>query len=112
MSKGLKILKWILVGALFVVLFGFITMELWNWLLPGLLNAGRINFWQALGLLLLCKILFGGFAGKRWGNHGVPYWRHRYYEKLSGMSPEERERFKARLRAKWCPPDRSTPGEK
>ncbi len=95
-------MKWIAVGALFFALFGWITMLLWNWLVPALFNGPVIGFWQALGLLLLCKILFGGFGGKHGGGRG--HWKHRYYEKLSRMTPEERERFKARMRDKWCSP--------
>lgn len=85
---------------LFVMLFGWITMFLWNYLVPPLFNGPAINFWQALGLLLLSKILFSGFGGK--GGHGGMQWKQRYYEKMSAMRPEDRERFKARMREKWC----------
>jgi hypothetical protein len=101
MNKGLTIVKWTVVCVLFVFLFGYITQVLWNWLVPVLFNGPYISFWQALGLLVLSKILFGGFYGKK----GGPYeWKQRYYQKLSHMSPEERERFKARMREKWCSP--------
>lgn len=111
MNKGLMILKWTVVCLLFVLLFGWITMFLWNYLIPSLFHGPEINFWQALGLLLLSKILLGGIGGKRWGNHGGMQWKHRYYEKLSEMSPEDRERFKARMREKWRykRPDTSDP---
>jgi len=52
-------------GIIFIVLvllFGYITMRLWNWLMPEILGLGTINYWQALGLLILAKILFGGFG--------------------------------------------------
>ena len=48
---------------LFVFLFGELVMHLWNWLLPALFGWHPIGFWQALGLLVLCRILFGGFGG-------------------------------------------------
>jgi hypothetical protein len=102
MNKGWMILKWTVVCILFVLLFGWITMFLWNSLVPSLFNGPFITFWQTLGLLLLCKILFGGFGGKKWGSHGSMQWKQRYYEKFSAMSPEERERFKSRMREKWC----------
>lgn len=103
MSKGLKILKWTVVCVLFVFLFGYITMVLWNWLLPEIFGLPAIDFWQALGLLLLAKILFGGFKGKGWGGHDTMQWKQRYYQKMSHMTPEEKERFKARVWEKWCP---------
>ena len=109
MNKGLKILKWTTVCILFVLLFGFVTMSLWNWLVPLLFQGPVISFWQALGLLLLSKILLGGFGGRRWGGHGPGmHWKHRYYNKLSGMSPEDREQFKAKVWAKWCSRDQTT----
>ena len=111
MNKGLKIAKWTVVCVLFVFLFGYITMTLWNWIVPAVFNGPVLNFWQALGLLVLSKILFGGFGGKSCG-HGAGHWKHRYYEKLSHMSPEERERFKARMKEKWCSRDQSDSASK
>jgi hypothetical protein len=102
-SKGIKIIKWTTVSVLFVFLFGYITMLLWNWLLPSIFNVPSINLWQALGLLLLSKILFSGFGGKRWGgSQSRAEWKQRYYAKTAHMSPEEKERFKARVWEKWC----------
>jgi hypothetical protein len=49
--------------ALFAWIFGEVVMHLWNWLLPMLFGWRQISFWQALGLLILCRILFGGFGG-------------------------------------------------
>ena len=74
---------------LFVWLFGELTMHLWNWLLPPLFGWHLITFWQALGLLLLCRMLFGSWGG---GNR-----RARRRERWERMSPEERER----LRNSW-----------
>jgi hypothetical protein len=57
--------------------FGFIVQHLWNWLIPAIVGWHAINFWQAVGILLLSKILFGGFRGRgectggtAWGNDG------------------------------------------
>jgi hypothetical protein len=108
MNKGLMILKWTVVCILFVFLFGWITMFLWNYLIPSIFHGPTITLWQSLGLLLLSKILFSGFGGKRWShNSGAMHLKQRYYEKFSAMSPEERERFKARMREKWCYKDPS-----
>lgn len=56
----------VLIGGIIVItlvfLFGYITMRLWNWLMPEIFGLGAINYWQALGLLILAKILFGGFG--------------------------------------------------
>jgi len=76
--------------ALFCALGGYIVRQLWNWLTPSLFGWRVITFWQALGLLALCRILFGGFGvfGSR---------SHRYRpisERWKDMSPEERERFR------------------
>ena len=47
---------------LVIWLFGELVMHLWNWLLPGLFGWHSVTFWQALGLLLLCRILFGSWG--------------------------------------------------
>jgi hypothetical protein len=113
MNKGVKILKMTVIGVTCVLLFGYVTMLLWNWLIPSVFSNGReINFVQALGLLLLSKILFSGFGGKRWSHQGSMQWKRRYYDKLAGMTPEERERFKSRMKEKWCSPAASTTVEK
>jgi len=77
--------------ALFVWLFGELVKYLWNWLLPPLFGLHMITFWQALGLLLLSRILFGS-----WG-HGGGNRRSRQRDKWEKMTPEERER----LRQTW-----------
>jgi hypothetical protein len=56
MNRGLKFLAFVALGLLAVFLIGYITMSLWNWLVPVLFNGPFITFWQALGLLLLSKI--------------------------------------------------------
>src|SRR4029077_9469013 len=71
-------------------------MTLWNALVPNLFAGPAIQFWQAVGLLVLSRILFGGFRGR--GGHG---WRHRGWRGQWGrMSPEERERVREGL-ARW-----------
>jgi hypothetical protein len=77
-----------------VALFGFIVQHLWNALIPAIIGGRAITFWQAVGLLLLSKILFGGgFRGR-----GNMRWRHRMGERWEKMSPEERERFSRGMR--------------
>ena len=88
-------LKFVLFAVLFVALFTFVVMSLWNWLMPALFGWRLISFWQAMGLLILGKILFGGFRGRP-GRHG--YWRHRMMERWEQMTPEEREKFRQGFR--------------
>ena len=81
--------------AAFLTVISFVVMTLWNNLLPGILHVGVITFWQAMGIFVLCKILFGFGKG---GGPGRGNWmRHRMEEKFENMTPEQREKFKARM---------------
>ncbi len=86
--------------AAFILAAGHVVMFLWNGILPDVIpSVGRLNFTQAAGLLVLCRILFGGFKGKGHCGNGAHWgggwgWR----EKMKGMSEEEREKFKAEWR--------------
>jgi hypothetical protein len=84
-------LKFALFAALFVTVASFVVMRLWNWLMPALFGWHLINFSQAVGILVLSKILFGGFRGRA-GRH--MYWRRRMMERWEHMTPEEREKFR------------------
>ena len=79
------------IAAIVVFVFGGIVMLLWNWLLPRLFGFPEITLLQGFGLLVLCRMLFGGFGGGGGGNH-----------QSKRMTPEERER----LRDRFC----RTPG--
>jgi hypothetical protein len=96
--KALMIAKIILGILIFVPLFIFGTMYLWNWIVPELFHGPVINFWQTLGLLALSKILFGGLGKGHHGRHNS--WKQRMKEKMGHMSPEEKEQFKQRLKEK------------
>jgi len=76
-----------------LVPLGFIITALWNNILVPVLHVGLINFWQALGIFLLSKILFGGFPGN-WKRGMRNDFRERMREKWSSMSPEQKEQFK------------------
>ncbi|MDN3659024.1 hypothetical protein QWZ08_25495 [Ferruginibacter paludis] len=95
---------WIKKGLMFFTFFvavsllvGFIVMGLWNAILPAVLGVKTITFVQALGILLLSKILFGGFKGGPCGS-GRQQWKARLQEKMGHMTPEEKEKFKAEWR--------------
>jgi Ca2+/H+ antiporter, TMEM165/GDT1 family len=96
----LKIPAFIILGAVILFLIGSVTMLLWNELLPKIFNVSVITFWQALGLILLSKILFSGahpsFKDHRFKNRDHDYWHKRFDDRLNSMSAEEKEKFKAR----------------
>jgi hypothetical protein len=96
--KGYRFLRVLKIGlfvALAVMVVSFLVMSLWNILMPGIFAVRAITFWQALGLLVLSKILFGGF--RPYGGGG-PRWRRRMMERWEQMTPEEREKFKRGMR--------------
>ena len=90
-------LRFAVIAVVAITVFSFVVMNLWNWLVPSVIGWHSINFWQALGLLVLSKILFGGFRGGPWrGMH----WRHRMMERWQQMTPEEREKFREGVRGR------------
>ena len=96
--------------ALFAYIGGEIVMRLWNWLLPPLFGWRQINVWQGLGLLVLCRILFGGTGGHGSGKSRVRRsMEERMSDRCAHMTPEERERFLQRMRDRWG--FRPSPGE-
>src|SRR5438105_13113503 len=98
--------------ALFIFIGGEIVRLLWNWLLPPLFDLRQISFWQALGLLALCRILFGGFGlGGGSQRNSRRRIRQRMRERWEHMTPEEREKFRQWLhdRCGRTPPLDPTP---
>ena len=102
--KGRKLL-WALKGAVmfmgFVALASLAVMALWNWLLPGLLGLPAISYLQAAGLMLLSRILLGGFRRRGRHGHGHHHWKHRMAHKWAQMTPEEQAQWKERM-GHWC----------
>ncbi|MBN1543078.1 hypothetical protein JW992_13130 [candidate division KSB1 bacterium] len=81
--------KWFfipLIGLIAVALIGWILMLLWNWLVPALFSGPVIGFWQALGLLLLSKILFSGIGRghDRHFDHRHTMWKKAFHKKIEG----------------------------
>ena len=89
----------------FVFVGGTIVQQLWNWLLPAIFGWREVTFWQALGMLALCRILFGGL-----GWHGSHHSRMRQGVdgRCGHVTPEERERFRERLRERFGFPPSSS----
>jgi hypothetical protein len=86
--RGIKIL---LLALVIATALGFVVKGLWNALMPQIFGWNHITFWQALGLLVLSKILFGGFHRHAGGHRR---WKDRMKERLEQMTPEQRERFR------------------
>ncbi len=108
MKKGRKV--WHVLAFIAVVAAAIaIVMVLWNLLIPSVIGWSAINYWQAAGLLVLCKLLFGGFGhrmhGWRHHHHHADHHRHgfglghsseereAFREAMKGMSPDERRNF-------------------
>ena len=81
---------------------GVAVMLLWNALLPGIFALPQISYLQAVGLLILARLLFGGIGGPhaarrgagadgRLFNHG-----NKLREKWLNMSEDERKEFMER----------------
>jgi len=108
--RAVKFLTIALMCVLVLLLVGWAAMALWNWLLPGLFGFKTITYWQAVGLMVLSRLLFGGFRGsprtRDWKRD--PGMRHRMFARWERMTPEERERFRQEMRGFWRgdrPPD-------
>jgi hypothetical protein len=78
----------------FIGVFSAVVMLLWNYLVPVLFHGPELSYWQALGLLVLCRILFGGIRAR--GMHGH-FGRRRWRERWESLTPEERERLRQRF---------------
>ena len=82
-------------AVVFIAVFSWAVMELWNYVVPPVFHGAAIGYWQAFALLVLCRILFGGLRGWR-GSHG--HWRrHMWRERWESLTPEERARLRERF---------------
>lgn len=102
--KAAKFLGYALLLIGVVALVGLVVMTLWNVLLPDILGVKAITFWQALGLLALCRILFGGPGGRGGGwSRGGPRqqrWKQKMAERWQHLTPEQREQMKAKWKGR------------
>ena len=92
----LRILKFAAILAVAVLVFGFVVTHLWNYVMPPLFGLHMISFWQAVALVILGKLLFGGFRPGPGGMH----WRRRMMERWEQMTPEQREKFREGMRGR------------
>ncbi len=104
--KGLRIAGYVLLGLIGAValafLFGYFVMLLWNFLMPSIFSLGEITFLQAVGIIILARLIFGGFKHgghdhhnyhKKWKskkNHHKDYWgKWKYYDEFWKQEGEQ-----------------------
>lgn len=99
--RAVRIMKMFIFAIVFLAIFaagfGAAVLYLWNWLMPAIFGLHMISYWQALGLLSLSWILFGGQRG--WFGPAM-HRRHKMRERWAQMSPEERDKFRAGMRGR------------
>ncbi|HEY2627859.1 MAG TPA: hypothetical protein VGI57_01970 [Usitatibacter sp.] len=95
-----KVFIGVLLGAAVLLGVSYLVMWLWNWLVPPVIGWKTIDFLQAMGLLVLTRLLVGfrGFGG--WHGHHRGHWRDRMKERWANMTPEEREKFRDGMRGR------------
>lgn len=87
----LRGLKFLALAVVAVTVLGYAVMWLWNAVIPGVTGFHAITYLQALALLVLSRILFGGLRGRaRRGWH----WRASMQQRWQQMTPEERQRYR------------------
>jgi hypothetical protein len=100
---GVGVFKFLLLVAIVIAGFGQAVLHLWNLLMPAIFGLPSLGFWQAVGLMALCWILFGGLRGfgmLRGGAGPRRGWRQGLRERWAAMSPEEREEFRKGMRGR------------
>lgn len=97
-GKSKRNYLFVLLIPLFVFAAAGLVQWLWNAILPEVAHAGHISYWQSLGLLVLCRILFGGFGSHRPDKHFAHHKDAR--EKWMNMSEEEKQKFKSELKSR------------
>jgi hypothetical protein len=94
-------LKFFVLFLMAMFVFGLVVMLLWNWLIPTLFSGPEITYWQGIGLLLLSRILLGGFSKHRHCGHGHPaHWKKRFEKKWDNLSPEKKEKIRQKFKNK------------
>jgi uncharacterized membrane protein YraQ (UPF0718 family) len=75
----LRIIGMVILGLITAVVFGFLfgyfVQMLWNWLMPPIFGLKAITFWQAFGLIVLAKLIFGSF-----GHHHDIHKHHKWHK--------------------------------
>jgi hypothetical protein len=92
--RFLRFLSFLLFAVAVAALAGYVVMRLWNWLIPALFAGPTLHFVQALGLLVLTRLLFGRLGG---GHRRLSSWRGRKHRHWRNLSPEERQQLRAAM---------------
>ena len=93
-----------------VTVLTFAVYELWNGVLTDVLGVKTVTYWQALGMFILARILFGGFPGRRGGSFGPPWRRRMMMERWQSLTSEQRDKMREEMRERfgdwprppWC----------
>jgi hypothetical protein len=93
-----------------IALVALAVYGLWNGVLTEVINVKAVTYWQALGILVLARILFGGFPGRRGGPFGPPWRRRMMMKRWESLTPEQREKMREEMRQRfgewprppWC----------
>ena len=114
---GVMVLVMPVVIAVIAGVLALAVRGLWNGVLTEVVSVKAITYWQALGLLVLARILVGGFPRPGGGRFG-PGGRQMMMQKWASLTPEQREKLRAGMgrRGCWGPPwegpaDGAGPGE-
>lgn len=91
---SIRLMKALLKLVVVIAVFALIIMFLWNALMPELFGLSTVNFLQAIGLLALCRFLFGGFGfAKDWGHFTARHERRAMRDSWRAMTPEQRAQY-------------------
>jgi hypothetical protein len=93
-----------------VALLALAVYALWNGVLTEVVGVKAVTYWQALGILVLSRILFGGFPGRRGGPFGSPWRSHMMMKRWESLTPEQRDKMREEMRQRfgdwpkppWC----------
>jgi hypothetical protein len=93
--RGLRLAGLVILGviaaAAFALAFGYFVMLLWNWLMPAIFGLGVITYWQAFGIVILAKLIFGAVGGR--GGHNGGWRKRKPGGKASDWGGPERWRY-------------------
>lgn len=89
-----------LVAGAAALALGGVVMGLWNAILPEAVHAGRLSYWQGVGLLVLCRVLFGSFGSGRGGRPGMGGPARPGHDKWQHMTDDERQQFRQQWQAR------------
>ena len=79
-----------------------VVMLLWNAIIPTISGITPLSYWQAMGLFVLCRILFGGFKFSRHRNAHRHFAHHGFKDKFMDMNDEEKQQFKNQWKQRCC----------